>query len=78
MNKQNSNVVSDIELFKHLWYARNPIHETNLDSGEDMFWSTAELVAREYVSDLHLRVNTIEPINDEELYNKMESAICDG
>jgi hypothetical protein len=31
-----------------MWYNRNPQHDTNLDSGEDMFWGTAEMVAVEY------------------------------
>ena len=39
----------DIKLFKEMWLNRNPAHETNYDTGEDMFWATAELVAREYV-----------------------------
>src|SRR6478609_5963577 len=43
---------SDIKRFKNLWYARNPVHENNADTGEDMFWATAELVAREYVLEL--------------------------
>lgn len=42
----------DIELFKEMWYKRYPAHENNADTGEDMFWGTAELVAREYVSKL--------------------------
>lgn len=42
----------NIELFKEKWYARNPAHETNYDTGLDMFWGTAELVAREYVQEL--------------------------
>lgn len=50
--KQALNVLSDEELFKRLWYSRNPVHELNADSGEDMFWGTAEMVAREYVAAL--------------------------
>lgn len=42
----------ELELFKRLWYNRNPVHENNADSGEDMFWGTAELVAREYAQHL--------------------------
>lgn len=38
--------------FKELWYKRNPVHETNADSGEDMFWQTAILVAKEFAEPL--------------------------
>lgn len=41
-------VNSDIDFFKECWYSRNPVHE-NI-AGEDMFFKTAEIVAREYVS----------------------------
>lgn len=37
-----------LERFKRLWYNRNPVHEVNADTGEDMFWETALMVAEEY------------------------------
>jgi hypothetical protein len=43
-------IKGDVTLFKEFWYKRNPVHDLNADSGEDMFWGTAELVAREYVA----------------------------
>lgn len=49
------NKVSDIgaeEVFKTFWHKRNPVHEINSNTGEDMFWGTAELVAREYVASI--------------------------
>jgi hypothetical protein len=42
----------DVELFKRLWYNRDPVHVRSADNGEDMFWGTAELVAREYAQHL--------------------------
>jgi hypothetical protein len=41
---------ADLKLFKEIWYSRNPAHEINYDTGVDMFWATAELVAREYIA----------------------------
>ena len=29
-----------IEQLVKFWYDRNPVHELNADSGEDMFWGT--------------------------------------
>jgi hypothetical protein len=40
----------EIERFKRLWESRNPEHETNLDTGEDMFWSTALMVCKEFAA----------------------------
>lgn len=34
--------------FKEIWYLRNPEHEKNADTGKDMFWITAAMVATEY------------------------------
>lgn len=34
--------------FKEIWESRNPVHESNLDTGEDMFWGTAQKVAEEF------------------------------
>lgn len=45
----------ELERFKKLWYARNPAHEINADSGEDMFWKTAMMVAQEFNSSPSLR-----------------------
>ena len=45
--------MKDIELFRKIWESRNPSRgDFNADTGEDMFWRTAELVAREYVEQL--------------------------
>lgn len=37
-----------IEKFKELWYSRNPTHDENMATGEDMFWETALMVCEEY------------------------------
>lgn len=37
-----------VELLKKLWYERNPSHEANLDTGEDMFWQTVLCVYDDY------------------------------
>ena len=39
----------DGELLKRLWMERNPQHETNCDTGEDMFWRTAFMVMTDYM-----------------------------
>lgn len=41
-----------IDLFKKLWYERNPVHEMNLDNGRNMFWETAMMVAEDFASQL--------------------------
>lgn len=33
---------------EEIWYSRNPQHETNLDTGEDMFFRTAMMCMEEY------------------------------
>lgn len=42
-----------IKTFKEIWESRNPQHEINSNTGEDMFWKTAELVAKEYRNQSH-------------------------
>ena len=37
-----------IEEFKDAWYKRNPVHEYNADTGEDMFWGTAMMVMEDF------------------------------
>ena len=37
-----------IEKLKKAWYNRMPSHETNADTGEDMFWGTLEMVIDDY------------------------------
>jgi len=41
----------DEELLIDLWYKRNPRHELNSNSGEDMFWRTAFMVFEDYVKE---------------------------
>jgi predicted nucleic acid-binding Zn-ribbon protein len=33
---------------KEIWLSRNPVHETNLDTGEDMFWKTLDMCFKEF------------------------------
>ena len=40
-----------IRRFKELWISRNPFHEINADTKEDMFWATAMTVAEEFCSE---------------------------
>lgn len=42
----------DEKLLIDLWYKRNPCHELNSDSGEDMFWKTAFMVFEDYVREV--------------------------
>lgn len=42
----------DENLLIELWYKRNPCHEHNLNSGEDMFWGTVFMVFDDYVREL--------------------------
>lgn len=39
-----------VELLKKLWHERNPYHEANLDTEEDMFWQTVLCVFYDFVS----------------------------
>ena len=39
----------DEKLLIDLWHKRNPCHELNLNSGEDMFWKTAFMVFDDYI-----------------------------
>lgn len=36
----------------HLWYNRNPCHEDNSDTGEDMFWKTVFMVMKDYIREV--------------------------
>ena len=42
----------DEKLLIELWYKRNPCHELNSNSGEDMFWRTAFMVFEDYVGEV--------------------------
>ena len=42
----------DEKLLIDLWYKRNPSHEINSNSGEDMFWKTAFIVFEDYVREV--------------------------
>jgi hypothetical protein len=37
-------MTAEIESIKKAWYERNPVHETNCDTGDDMFWETVKCV----------------------------------
>lgn len=39
-------------LLIELWYKRNPCHEFNTNSGEDMFWKTAFMVFEDYIREV--------------------------
>lgn len=43
----------DLKLLEELWYRRNPAHEHNADSGEDMFWGTVACVIDDYIAAVH-------------------------
>lgn len=42
----------DEKLLISLWYKRNPCHEFNQNSGEDMFLKTAFMVFEDYVREV--------------------------
>ena len=42
----------DEKLLIELWHKRNPCHELNSNSGEDMFWKTAFMVFEDYVREV--------------------------
>ena len=42
----------DEKLLIELWYKRNPCHELNSNSDEDMFWRTAFMVFEDYVREV--------------------------
>ena len=42
----------DEKLLIDLWYKRNPCHELNSNSGEDMFWKTAFMVFEDYLREV--------------------------
>ena len=42
----------DLKLLEKLWYTRNPFHENNADTGEDMFWGTIACVIDDYLAAL--------------------------
>lgn len=41
-------VREETEILKELWMNRNPCHEENLSSGEDMFWGTVLMVIKDF------------------------------
>jgi len=41
-------IADDVEKLKELWYARNPAHEVETGTGEDMFWKTVLMIIKEY------------------------------
>lgn len=36
----------------HLWYNRNPSHEINSNTEEDMFWKTVFMVMQDYIREV--------------------------
>jgi hypothetical protein len=42
--------IIDMDLLRNIWDARNPCHEINQDTGEDMFWNSLALVVKDYLS----------------------------
>ena len=52
----------NLERFKKEWYKVNPFHQINENTGEDMFWSSAELVSRNYC-----KIDFLEDKNKEQL-----------
>jgi hypothetical protein len=42
----------DEALLKKIWYARNPSHDINTNTGEDMFWKTAFMVFQDYLKEV--------------------------
>ena len=42
----------DEKLLIDLWHKRNPCHELNANSGEDMFWRTCFMVFEDYVREV--------------------------
>jgi len=49
INDVSGSLHYDEKLLIELWYKRNPCHELNSNSGEDMFWKTAFMVFEDYV-----------------------------
>lgn len=41
-------VMPEIEKLKRIWNERNPQHETNSDTNEDMFWQTVLMVFKDF------------------------------
>lgn len=54
-----------IEELKKLWVKRNPCHDLNADSGEDMFWGTVLCI-----------FNDLNKVNQEQPVKEIED-ICD-
>ena len=74
-------IKSPIRTFKEIWESRNPQHEENADTGKDMFWETAELVSKDFHSQLQppvisapdfLKEKYIAFQKENPLYNKWE------
>lgn len=43
---------ANIKIFEKMWYQRTPAHDID-EKGDDRFFQTAELVAREYYERIH-------------------------
>ncbi len=50
---KQSSIEYNEKLLIELWYKRNPSHEANSDSGEDMFWKTAFMVFEDYLNEIN-------------------------
>ncbi|WP_286846510.1 hypothetical protein [Proteiniphilum sp. UBA5463] len=40
------------KVLMHLWYSRNPSHEINTNTEEDMFWKTVFMVMKDYIREV--------------------------
>jgi hypothetical protein len=76
INKTNKKMLTTedrIFMCKEIWYTRNPVHEENDDTGEDMFWGTLamcfydweQLRVAEAKVPLKERINELVKENDE-------------
>ena len=58
----------DFEAFKKLWWSRNPQHELNADTDEDMFYKTAFMVCEDYANE---KVKAKKKVWYRKLHNKL-------
>lgn len=48
---------ANIEKLKEFWYSRNPSHETNSDTSEDMYWQTVYCVFKDLNQSLTIQLS---------------------
>jgi hypothetical protein len=56
----------DFNFLKKIWFERNPVHETNADSGEDMFWQTLSAVIDDYIGAIYTEPSFVPKLIDNE------------